>query len=258
VEFPSEKVRRVFFEVQSDLPRQGPGNREATANALTLVQPLPSRPRVLDIGCGPGMQTLHLAELLPDARIVALDLHEQYLDELRHEVKARALDERIEIVPGDMAALPFAPASFDLIWCEGAAYILGLEHALRAWRPLLADHGRIAISEATWLRTDPPDEVRRFWEEGYPAMTGIADNVALFENADYDVLGHFPLPDSAWWDDYYTPLGARTVALRAKYEDDEEALAVIESTEQEIEIFRRYSAFYGYTFFVAEKKHGRD
>ncbi len=258
VEFLSEKVRRVFFEVQSDLPRQGPGNREATAGALILAQPLPARPRILDIGCGPGMQTLHLAELLPDARIVALDLHEQYLDELRREVEARALDERIEIVPGDMGALPFAPASFDLVWCEGAAYILGLERALKTWRPLLADNGRIAISEATWFRPDPPAEVRRFWDEGYPAMAGVAANVACFETADFDVLGHFSLPDAAWWEDYYTPLEARLVPLRAKYEGDEEALAVIESTQQEIELFRRHSAFYGYTFFVAAKKRGDD
>ncbi|GFO63114.1 MerR family transcriptional regulator [Geomonas paludis] len=50
-----------FFELFNDLPRQGPGCSEATLRALELLQGLPSKPSVLDIGCGCGMQTQILA-----------------------------------------------------------------------------------------------------------------------------------------------------------------------------------------------------
>ena len=65
----------VFFDVQSDLPRQGPGDDGCTRRALALCYPLPDAPRVLDIGCGPGAQTLVLARELRRATITAIDVH---------------------------------------------------------------------------------------------------------------------------------------------------------------------------------------
>jgi hypothetical protein len=47
-----------FFFRHRDLPREGPGTDECTQEALRLLPPLPPQPRVLDLGCGPGAQTL--------------------------------------------------------------------------------------------------------------------------------------------------------------------------------------------------------
>jgi hypothetical protein len=91
---------------------------------------------------------------------------------------------------------------------------------------------------------------------GYPAMTDVEGNVALIEDAGYDLIGHFPVPESGWWDEYYTPLEARIQALRERYRDDANALAVIESTAQEIDLRRRYGANYDYESFVSRVKPG--
>jgi len=56
------RLLNVFFEVQRGLPRQGPGCDESTLQALALCR-LPERPAILEIGCGPGMQTVELAKL---------------------------------------------------------------------------------------------------------------------------------------------------------------------------------------------------
>jgi hypothetical protein len=61
-----------FFELFSDLPRQGPGCREAILRALGVLKDLPSTPKVLDIGCGSGMQTLIIARKLKTT-ILAID-----------------------------------------------------------------------------------------------------------------------------------------------------------------------------------------
>ena len=54
----------IFFELYEGLPRQGPGNRASAERALAMCAGLPEFPRMLDLGCGTGGQTLYLAELL--------------------------------------------------------------------------------------------------------------------------------------------------------------------------------------------------
>jgi len=51
----------IFFEIHKDLPREGPGGNEYTRKAFYMLGDLPPEPYILDIGCGPGMQTIELA-----------------------------------------------------------------------------------------------------------------------------------------------------------------------------------------------------
>jgi SAM-dependent methyltransferase len=254
MDFNDPHQRRIFFEIHRGLPREGPGNRASTARALSLAGALPPAPRVLDIACGPGMQTMDLASLLPAARITAVDLHEPFLEELRRRADAAGVADRIEILQADMAALPFAHDSFDLIWCEGAAYIMGVANALRAWRPLLRAGGKLALTEAVWLKADPPEPVRRCWAE-YPAMADTDSNRKLVRDCGFRLLGDFVLPDAAWWDDYYEPTERRLAELLPGYAGDAVATAVLAENREELELRRRYSAYYGYLFLVLAPAH---
>lgn len=246
------RLLEVFFDVQRGLPRQGPGDDGSTASALALCSGLPDKPSVLDIGCGPGMQTIALAEA-SSGSIVAVDNSDEYLDELRRRVERASLSDRVKVKNADMAAMGLPEAAFDLIWCEGAAYIMGVREALRAWRPLLRHRGYLAFTELVWLDERPSGEVAAYFGNEYPAMTSIeAIREAIRQNS-YEPVGDFTLPDSAWWDDYYTPLEAKLPSLKQKYEGDEEALDVVEMSEAEIDIRRRFGQSYGYHFFVARK-----
>ena len=115
----------LFFAVYEALPRQGPGSRACAAQALALCGPQPPRPQVLDLGCGSGAQTLHLAELT-DARVLAIDNHAPFVTTLQGQLGPRGLAGRVTALVGDMAAPPVGPGTVDLIWSEGAAYFLGL------------------------------------------------------------------------------------------------------------------------------------
>lgn len=242
---------KVFFEVQHGLPRQGPGSNESTLRALLMCSGLPDRPLVLDIGCGPGMQTLALAKAL-DGRIAAVDNHQEYLGELKTRANAEGLTERIQIVAADMRDLPFSEHSFDLIWAEGAAYIMGFNKVLLSWKTLLKKRGYIAVSELIWLRADPPAEVEEFFRGEYPAMSDVEINLEKIRDCGYEPIGHFTLPDADWWKNYYTPLEAKLPSLAQKYTGDSAALDIIEMTRIEIEMRRRYAQSYGYEFFVAQ------
>lgn len=245
-----DSARAAFFALHHGLPREGPGSRESTARALALAQPLPAMPRVLDIGCGPGMQTMDLAALLPAASIVAVDLHPAFVEETRRRAEERGVAPRVEVREADMTALPLDDASFDLVWCEGAAYVMGLPAALAAWRRLLRPGGRLALTEAVWLTGDPPEVVRRFWQAGYPAMTNVSGCRAIIEQAGYELRGDFVLPISAWWDEYYRPLQARMEALAAARGGDPVVARVLDEHREEIAMHERHGDCYGYAFFV--------
>jgi len=193
MDFADPHHRRIFFELHSGLPREGPGGRDCTARALAMAGPLPPHPPILDVACRPGMQTMDLAALLPQARIVAVDTHFPFLEELQRRARAAGAAHRIEALRADMAALPFAPGSFDLIWCEGAAYIMGVGKALRAWQPLLRRGGKLALTEAVSLKSGAPEPVKRCWAE-YPDNRDIAFNRRLVRECGYELLGDFVLP----------------------------------------------------------------
>jgi len=249
------KQEAVFFEVHSGLPREGPGDAQSTRRAFACLRGLPDRPRVLDLGCGPGAQTLELAELCA-GQIVAVDNHEPFIERLRRRVLEDGLEERVQPVVADMRNLPFEPGCFDLIWAEGSIYLIGFSRGLSEWRALLNGRGQIAVSEISWLRDSAPAELRAFWEQAYPGIRTIAENQAAVREAGYELLASFALPDSAWWDSYYRPLEAKLDALEARYSADPETLEVLAAERQEIGLFRKYSAYYGYVFYVAGVRAG--
>ncbi len=249
---PGARLQEIFFEVFEHLPRQGPGNRDCCARALHLCRELPHCPAVLDLGCGAGGQTLHLAELTAGS-IVAIDSHAPSIERLQAAVAERGLSGRISAVVGDMAC-PGQPAgSFDLVWSEGALYNIGLRAALRVCHGLLRPGGYLAFTDAVWRREDPPAEVRAAFELDYPTMGRVEDDLAALRESGFEPIGHFTLPDEAWWGDFYTPMQARIAELRGKYAGDTEALVALDRLAEEPEMHRRHSDFYAYEFFVARR-----
>lgn len=250
MDFNDPKMREVFFDVHSGLPREGPGSQDCTERALRLAGNLPKPAKVLDVACGPGMQTMDLADLLPDAEILAVDIHKPFVDETNRRARTRGVSDRVTTTCGDMTALPFPASSFDLIWCEGAAYIMGVGNALRSWRSLLKPGGKLALSEAVWLLPNPPDEVRRMWSEGYPDMRDLAACRALVRECGFELLGDFVLPERAWWEHYYTPKEQRITQLAPKYAGDAVSEAILRECREEIDHYRNHAAYYGYVFLV--------
>ena len=103
------------------------------------------------------------------------------------------------------------------------------------------------------LKSDPPNEIADYWKRMYPGITTIPKNLEIIPRCSYDVLGHFPLPENAWWEEYYHPLEERINQLRAKYKENPETLRTLNSEQEEIDLYRKYSAWYGSVFYVMQK-----
>jgi len=243
----------LFLELYDHMPRGGPGNRACARRALDFMPDLPSEARVAEVGSGPGEQVFELAELLPQAHIVAVDILEHLVLRIRARAAAAGLAGRIEARTGDMRNLQFAAGSLDLLWSEGAIYNMGFREGIRSWNPFLKPGGYLAVSEAVWLTPHPPEPARKMWEAEYPAIADIPANIAMLREEGYHVAGHFTLPRAAWWEGYYVPLQASLEKLQAKYAGDSLAAEVLEQTRQEIETYRLYGDSYSYEFFVARK-----
>lgn len=248
----TSRTREIFFEVFEPLPRQGPGNLASAQRAFALCDELPASPRVLDLGCGAGAQTLHLASLT-EGSMLAIDSYPPLIERLQTKLDEQGLSGRVEAQVGNMSALEVPPASFDLVWSEGAFYNIGLAAALPICADLLRPGGYLAFTDAVWRTPDPPPEVREAFAD-YPTMGRIEDIVALIKAHPLSLVDHFDLPHEAWWDDFYTPMERQIEALRVKYAADAEALSALDDVAKEPEMHRRNGHHYGYTFFIARRR----
>jgi SAM-dependent methyltransferase len=239
----------LFLEIYGTLPRAGPGSTADTLRALSFVPDLNPR-TVLDAGCGPGAQTLVLAEALPNAEILALDAAPQMADEAARRCNAAGHGGRVVARVGDMLEPGASPAGLDLIWCEGAIYFAGIETALSTWRPLLSPEGVVAFTEPIWTHPSPPDELVEWWRGEYAAINDEDGVRARIAAAGFESVGFFPLPASSWWDEYYGPMELRVQEFRIEHPGDPLAAEIADEASKEIDFFRRFSDFYTYGFFV--------
>jgi len=232
------------------LPRQGPGSDTCTEKMFRLLPGLPPDPKILDIGCGSGKQTLVLARLAPDAQVTAVDIFQPVLDTLDTRARKASVADRIKTVRASMDSLPFPPGSFDLIWAEGSIFVIGVEAGIAAWKKFIRPGGFLAFTEACWFVDAPSDEVRGFWEQCYPQIRSVEETRALISRTGYQLYADFSLPPSTWWDEYYTPMLARLPTAREECRDIPGAAEFFTGIDQEIEMHRRHSGDYGYQFFL--------
>jgi SAM-dependent methyltransferase len=240
-----------FYLVFEALPRQGPGCTGATRKVYAYLPPLSEDAKILDIGCGSGTQTRDLSTLTRGT-ITAVDNHQPFIDAVSKMAKKDGKEDRIKTVCASMDALSFEPGQFDLIWSEGAIFIIGFEKGLNAWKPLLKKGGYLVISDAAWFEPNPPQELVQWWEkEGY--IPGTEDQRReQVKNAGFRLIATYRLPEAGWWENYYVPMLARVAELRTTHATDPAYAAILDSCEHEAEMYRKYKRYYGYTFFVMQ------
>lgn len=240
----------ALISLHRGLDRQGPGDEALARDILAGLPPLPHPPRIADLGCGSGASSVLLAERF-ETKVTAVDLCPEFLDDLRERAQRAGCGHLVETVEADMGNLDWPAESVDLLWSEGAAYNLTFRGALEAWRPLLSRKGVAVISEITWRTDRPPEEAANYWGMAYPAMATEAQNRRHAREAGFDAFATRPLSSDAWWTSYYDPLLRRIEVIR---KDASPTLAgAIDETLKEIDLFRRFSDDYGYTFYILQR-----
>lgn len=229
----------AFLTLHRNLPREGPGE-PADITWLGAQINVPENARICDNACGPGADIGPLLTLAPGAHVTAIDHHPQFLGQA---AEAWAGDARVDLALGDMRE-PGGP--YDLIWCAGAVYMLGITQALNAWRASLAPGGVVAFTEPCFFKDPPDSEVVEIWAE-YPQMSGARGIESRVRSAGYETIATRRLSDDAWRA-YYRPLVARMEALYPDAGDD--LRAVLSAAAGEIAAWDEYGDDFGYLLSV--------
>lgn len=242
-----------FIEFYKRLDRQGPGDDKYTEMAFRLLENLPPNPRILDVGCGTGRQTLVLARLA-QCEITAVDVFNCFLHMLNEKARKQTLKGTIKTLNASMCNLPFEDGQFDLIWSEGSIYIIGFENGLSEWKRFLKPGGYQVASEITWLRKDIPGEIHDFWSAAYPEIATVQEKLSVVEKCGYRPLAHLTLPEHGWLKNYYGPMDALKNEFLAQYGHEEEARKIVETElELEMNLYLQYKDYYSYVFYVMQK-----
>ncbi|QGM45867.1 class I SAM-dependent methyltransferase [Methylocystis heyeri] len=173
---------------------------------------------VLDVCCGSGGSALPAGEAVgPEGKVIAVDLAERLVALGEAKARERRLS-NIEFKTGDMLALGYPDASFDLVVCVfGIFFVPDMVAATRELWRMVRPGGRLAITTwgpelfepangAFWeaVRAERPDLLKTFnpWEristpEGLRDMlnqAGVGNPQIVAED------GEHPLSSPAdWW-----------------------------------------------------------
>jgi ubiquinone/menaquinone biosynthesis C-methylase UbiE len=122
------------------------GGRNATVRLAQLAQ-INGSERVLDVGCGIGGPSRYLASKF-GCQVTGLDLTADFIALAGMLAQRTRLADKVTYRQGDALDLPFADASFDLVWSQNAAMNIADRDRLYAeMRRVLTPSGRLALQE---------------------------------------------------------------------------------------------------------------
>jgi len=160
LEFGAEQARHVEQVYQTpDIVAQ-------RAHMLRLLALRPGE-RVLDLGCGPGLLALEMgAQVGERGRVEGVDLSQSMLELAQRRCAEQA---NIGLRTGDVSALPYADAAFDVGVCTQVyEYVPDIERALRELHRVVRPGGRVAVMDTDWescvWRSSDPERMRRVME----------------------------------------------------------------------------------------------
>jgi ubiquinone/menaquinone biosynthesis C-methylase UbiE len=122
------------------------GGRNATVRLAQLAQ-INGSERVLDVGCGIGGPSRYLASKF-GCQVTGLDLTAEFIALAAMLAQRTRLADKVTYRQGDALDLPFADASFDLVWSQNAAMnIADRDRLYGEMRRVLTPTGRLALQD---------------------------------------------------------------------------------------------------------------
>ena len=222
--------------------------RGAADSAAYLLAHLRAGMDLLDVGCGPASITADLAERVAPGRVVALDAAAGALEAARATLSERGLSEQVELTSGDVMALPFEDASFDVVHAHQVLqHLADPVGALAEMRRLTRPGGIVAVRDAvysamTWF---PEPSGMEQWRSVYMATAranggepdagsrllswareaGFTDVTASASTWCYATPADRAWQSQTWAQRCLTSFGPRAVELGLADEADLEAMA---------------------------------
>ena len=148
---------------------QSHARRRAEVEAWFLLPQLEPGMRLLDAGCGPGTVTAGLARAVAPGEVIGLDASAEVLEHARAHVASEDV-ENAQFVEGDVYALEFEDASFDVVYANQLLqHLTDPVRALGEMRRVLKQGGLVAVRDADYATMSPHPKFPEFesWNRLY-------------------------------------------------------------------------------------------
>ncbi len=151
---PHGYVNSAYLQAMADLLKR---NKQRSYEWMRVQR----GQRVLDVGCGPGMDTLPLAHLVgPTGQVVGLDADPAMVAEANQRARAAGVDGWVTHEEGDATLLSYASDSFDA--CRSERLFQHLHAAPRALAEMVRvtkGGGWVVVLDTDWgsLSWDSPE-----------------------------------------------------------------------------------------------------
>ena len=96
-----------------------------------------------------------------------------FLDLLIEQSEKEKLEKHIITKNISMLDMDFAEESFDIIWSEGALYLMGFQNGLKRCHQFLKKNGHLAVTELVYTTPNPPEPVVEYLEREYPDIKNM-------------------------------------------------------------------------------------
>lgn len=141
-----DRVARIFDEVADTYDAVGVEFFQPIASGLVAaLDPQPGE-RAVDMGCGRGAVLVRLIEAVgPSGQVTGLDLSPRMVEATATDLARAGLN--VEVRVGDVMSPNLPPGDYDVVASSLVLFFLpDPPAALRGWRELLVDGGRIGVS----------------------------------------------------------------------------------------------------------------
>lgn len=238
----------LIYEVEA----LAPYSFSCTKKALSFVELLQKKKKIVNIGSGTGYQSIILYDILKE-NIISTDHRMPYIEKFQQELSRQELDKYICPTYSSLNSLPFKENELDLIWAESVAKDIYFEEGLNNWNKYLASDGYIGICAYCWASDDRPKEVADFFDKNKIDNDSIFNRIHQMSNSGFTPVAHFTMPEECWWN-YFCPLDINKNDILKKYFYNKDVIDIVKRLEQEISLFEEYSNFYSYVFFIGKKQ----
>jgi ubiquinone/menaquinone biosynthesis C-methylase UbiE len=156
-----------------------------------------SYPVILDAGCGNGRSFQLLKDRFAPARIVGVDINPDMIAEAQSEAGRHALP--VELHCADLARLPLADGSVDLLFCHQTLHHLVAQHeTLGEFHRVLKPGGLLLVAESTrayihsWI-------IRLLFRHPMDVQRDAAEYIAMVRSAGFHIDPGAVSYPYLWW-----------------------------------------------------------
>jgi len=215
-------MNKEYFEIKDNCRK---GLLKHLTKAISTI-PFIENLRILDVGCGSGVPTILLAEIL-NGQITAIDTDTQAIDILREKVIELDLSNTVTLKNCSLFDIIIKDNQYDLILAEGLLNVVGFQRGFLKLINLLKRKGFIIIHDE---------------------FQNQKDKIEFIKNNDCKILDSFVLDEKIWWNDYY-----KNLEKEISYISNNELLKLFKTDLLEIKQFKKDPFHYTSVYYIIEK-----